>query len=486
MHHMLPIVFLGVGGLALALARSGSARAPGKRPVKVYLVGAGPGAMDLITVRGQNVLQQADVVLTDRLVHPEQLAILCKPGCLIVNVGKDSSKDRYSQRDLEHELVTHATLAGEGKVVVRFKGGDPFVFGLGGSEIEALERHGIDWEYVPGLSSAMTLPGLVLAAPLTHKGSSNGFVVLSGHKVVDSPEWDQLPVVPVPSTTLVVLMCAKNLEVISQFLTTHKQWSHDLPCAVVQNGTTTGERVVRAKLGNIAQECALQDCTRAPLTLVVGLVVDLFQSKTVATTTTTGEVWGESRLPVVNKEEDEWWVFGYGSLVWKPDLPFEQEFDGSITGFVRRFYQTSPDHRGTQELPGRVVTLVESEHDHSVVFGKVYLVDRASRLATQAKLRHREKAGYEERVVQVTTPSGRVISASVFWAPDSNPHYSHAPAEQIAREIATRQGPSGPNLEYFDRLWQAMHEMQQRYGGLHPQHALVVDEHLVEVKRHLT
>ena len=136
---------------------------------KVYLIGAGPGAFDLITLRGLEILKKADIVMTDRLVSPSLLQY-CKPHTEILNVGKGPEKDRFSQKELEKELVIAAKRVGSSGIVVRLKGGDPYVFGLGGSEVEVLEGNNISWEYIPGLSSSTSLPGLSLNVPLTHKG----------------------------------------------------------------------------------------------------------------------------------------------------------------------------------------------------------------------------------------------------------------------------------------------------------------------------
>lgn len=464
--------------------------------VKVYLVGAGPGAYDLITVRGLELLKNADVVMNDRLVSPKLLEC-CKPGCRILNVGKSSEKERFAQKDLEKELIAEAKLLEDGKYIVRLKGGDPYIYGLGGSEGLVLDEAGIQWEYVPGLSSSTSLPGLCLRAPLTHKGSSSGFMVMSGHvPPAHNSEWGQLPRCTEPLFTLVVIMCAKNLQSITSFLRIDLGWSPNLPSAVIQSGSTAEERTLRSTLDSIADDAEAHKIDEAPLALVIGKTLNVFQPRFTSTKAQLRfpQVWGNAR-EVSGGDSREWWVFGYGSLIWKSstDVPHLHVEDGYITGFVRRFWQSSPDHRGTEEKPGRVVTILPLEVAKSVtrvekiqpekVFGRVFKVDPNKIQETREKLFHREKAGYEERAVDVTTKDGRKIKASTFIALPENEHFAgEEPVADIAKVIFESVGPSGLNLEYFDELFTALTEMQLRWGERNDR---VVDAHIIDLAQAL-
>ena len=143
----------------------------------VSLVGAGPGDPGLLTLRGRERLQQADVVLTDALVSPDLLA-LCPPDAHIIHVGKRGFQDSWSQDDINALLVQQALEDG-GKRVVRLKGGDPFVFGRGGEEMLACRAAGVACEVVPGISSALAGPALA-GVPVTHRGLARSFAVLTG------------------------------------------------------------------------------------------------------------------------------------------------------------------------------------------------------------------------------------------------------------------------------------------------------------------
>lgn len=149
------------------------------------------------------------------------------------------------------------------------------------------------------------------------------------------------------------------------------------------------------------------------------------------------------------------WIFGYGSLVWRPAFPFVERVPGHITGYVRRFYQGSTDHRGVPGAPGRVVTLLPAPDD--VVTGVAYRVDPAHEDAVLAKLDHREKGGYERRVVEMLRADGDPIDVLLYVATEDNDNYlGPASIDVIAEQVRGSVGPSGPNVEYVLELARAL------------------------------
>lgn len=164
---------------------------------------------------------------------------------------------------------------------------------------------------------------------------------------------------------------------------------------------------------------------------------------------------------------DPLWVFGYGSLVWRPDIPFDHAVFARVHGFVRRFWQGSTDHRGVPGAPGRVATLIPEAH--GTVVGRAYRVPDAARDEVLARLDHREKGGYERAIVPVhplrdCPPLARAL---IYRATPDNPNWlGPASAVAIARTVANSVGPSGPNDAYVLRLYHALAEVQG------------VDEHL--------
>jgi len=151
------------------------------------------------------------------------------------------------------------------------------------------------------------------------------------------------------------------------------------------------------------------------------------------------------------------WIFGYGSLVWRPDMPVSQARRATLSGFVRRFWQGSPDHRGTHEAPGRVVTLVPDPK--GVVVGRAYRIASAALPEVLGRLDHREKAGYERRICPVHTDEGPV-DALVYFAAEGNPSWlGPAPVAEMAAHIARSVGPSGTNRAYLLELARALGEL---------------------------
>ena len=234
---------------------------------KVYLVGAGPGNPELITVRGLRYLRMADVVIYDRLVHPD-LAGETPWYAEKFFAGKEAARRALSQADINDLMIDRARA---GCTVVRLKGGDPFVFGRGGEEAVALTEAGIPWELVPGITSAVGVPALA-GIPLTYRGVASSFGVVTGHRVAGSVselDWRALASL----NTLVVLMGVSTLPRVVRSLLSNGR-DPETPVAVIQEGTLPTERVVSGTLASISRLTAIEEI-RAPATIIVGEVVRL-------------------------------------------------------------------------------------------------------------------------------------------------------------------------------------------------------------------
>lgn len=230
---------------------------------KVYLVGAGPGDPDLLTIKAARLIGQADVILYDRLVSSEILT-LAKPGAELVYVGKEKGCAEETQRRIFGELTLNAL---RGRVVLRLKGGDPMVFGRGGEEWAYLAQLGVDVEVVPGISSAIAVPSLA-AIPLTARGIARSFAVVTGHdRDGFREEWQSC----LGIDTLVILMGVANRERIAHALIDSGRPAHQ-PCAFIERGSTPQERVVVTTLAAIAEGSVDVD---SPAIWICGEVVNL-------------------------------------------------------------------------------------------------------------------------------------------------------------------------------------------------------------------
>jgi len=238
-----------------------------ERLQKVYLVGAGPGDPGLLTVKALKLLRKADVVIYDYLVNPD-LLIHLKEDAERIFVGKVGHGTQTPQSKINELLVAKA---GEGKLVVRLKGGDPFLFGRGGEEALALRAAGILFEIVPGISSALAVPAYA-GIPLTHRGLSSSIVILTGANAGDGKLSEDL-LNARAADTIVVLMGIAHLRDISEQLITLGR-SLDTPAAVIQWGTYESQRVVTGTLETIADIAAGQRL-RSPSIIVIGEVVRL-------------------------------------------------------------------------------------------------------------------------------------------------------------------------------------------------------------------
>ncbi|GAB3083679.1 uroporphyrinogen-III C-methyltransferase [Isoptericola nanjingensis] len=237
-------------------------------PGRVTLVGAGPGAADLLTYRAWRALTTADVVVTDRLVPREVLDDL-GPGVEVVDVGKTPGRHTLPQEEIDALIVARA-LAGQR--VVRLKGGDPFVFGRGGEEVAACRAAGVPVEVVPGVSSALAAPALA-GVPLTHRGTTTAFHVVTGHTRDGAAGGDVLDDVSVAcvtsrAATLVVLMGVAALPgIVARLLDAGA--APGTPVAIVERGSLPDQRVTRVAL-DLAAKRAEEVGVRAPAVVVIG------------------------------------------------------------------------------------------------------------------------------------------------------------------------------------------------------------------------
>lgn len=232
----------------------------------VYLVGAGPGDPELLTVKARRLLGEADAVVYDYLVAPEMLELL-RPGCERHFAGKKGGQFCKPQGEIDQMLVR---LALEGKNVVRLKGGDPFVFGRGGEEACALLAAGIAFEIVPGVTSALAAAAYA-GIPLTHRVHSSSVVLLTGHEDPAKPDahvhWEDYSRL---GATLCIYMGVKNLPTIARRLEAGGL-SAATPAAIIQSATTEEHRTLLGTLGSVAALAAAHD-VEAPAMVIIGEV----------------------------------------------------------------------------------------------------------------------------------------------------------------------------------------------------------------------
>ncbi len=258
----------GVRDAIVAALRDGAIAVPDEdRSPGVVLVGGGPGDPELITVAARRALSEADVVVADRLA-PRELLDELSPDVEVVDVTKLPRGRAATQEDINRVIVDRA-LAGHR--VVRFKGGDSFVYGRGYEEALACDEAGVPWRVIPGLSSAISVPASV-GIPLTHRGVAHDFTVISGHLPPGHPEslveWDAVARL---RGTVVLLMAVRNLQAIAERLQREGR-RPGTPVAVISEGTMPGERVLLGTLGSIGEDIA-KESVRAPAIVVIGDVV---------------------------------------------------------------------------------------------------------------------------------------------------------------------------------------------------------------------
>lgn len=243
-----------------------------KRLGRVFLVGAGPGDPELLTLKAAGLIGRAEAVVYDRLVSPEVLA-LASPRARLISVGKAPKRHPVPQHEINQILVD---LAGQGLSVVRLKGGDPFIFGRGSEEMECLRAAGIPVEVVPGITAAQGCAAAT-GVPLTHRGLATGVRYVTGHCRADLPldlDWAGLAC---PETTLVVYMGAATIAEISANLSAHGM-PGDMPVLVVSNGTTPREHRLVTRLDKVSGDVALARLD-GPVLFVVGRVVSLYEER---------------------------------------------------------------------------------------------------------------------------------------------------------------------------------------------------------------
>ena len=236
---------------------------------KVYLVGAGPGDPDLITLKAIELIKKADVVLYDRLVSKKILAMIPKR-CKSIYVGRAVGDDTTHQDSTNELMVKYAKLK---KTVVRLKGGDPIIFGRGGEEAEFLKSFKIKYEIIPGITSGIgsaTYAGI----PLTHRQFASSVVFVTGHedpeKKTEVVKWKKLAK---SVDTIVIMMGLSRIEEISKKLI-EGGMDKTMPVAVIQNGTTPKQKMIKGTISNISNKIK-RNKIRPPTNIIIGRVVDL-------------------------------------------------------------------------------------------------------------------------------------------------------------------------------------------------------------------
>ena len=232
---------------------------------KVYIVGAGCGDFELLTLKGKRCIEEADCIIYDRLVN-RRILNFAKKGTELIYLGKENTEGGLIQSEINEKIVEKAL---EGKTVVRLKGGDPFVFGRGGEEVEKIVENNIPFEIVPGITSAIAVPEYA-GIPITHRGMSKSFHVFTGMTAKDNKFHNFEPIAKLDGT-LVFLMGIKNLELITKELIKFGKNSKT-PVAIIEKGTTGKQRIIEGILENIF-EISKKEKVEAPAIIVIGDVV---------------------------------------------------------------------------------------------------------------------------------------------------------------------------------------------------------------------
>ncbi|MGB5288574.1 MAG: uroporphyrinogen-III C-methyltransferase [Ignavibacteriaceae bacterium] len=237
---------------------------------KVYLVGAGPGDVGLITIKAMEKLKTADVVVYDRLINDELLSF-CKKDCELIFVGKESGFHPIEQEKITEILLSKSK---SGLNVVRLKGGNPCIFGRGSEEAIEIKKAGIKYEIIPGITSGIAAP-IYSGIPLTHRGIITQCVFVTAHECPDKPgtqvEWDKLA--QLKNTSLVIYMGASRIEAITKKLIQHGM-DPATPAAAIENGTLPTQRTITGRLDEIAAEFTKQEF-HAPVIIMISETISL-------------------------------------------------------------------------------------------------------------------------------------------------------------------------------------------------------------------
>lgn len=233
---------------------------------KVYLTGAGPGDVELLTIKALKLVQKADVIIYDRLANNEILKE-AKKDAILIFVGKEKGNHRVPQDEI-NEIIYQNALKYE--TVVRLKGGDPFVFGRGAEEALYLKQRDISFEIIPGVTSAISVPAYA-GIPVTSRGVTPSFRVVTGHRKssdnIANINWNSF----IEDETIVFLMGLHNINlIVNKLLEVGK--AKEYPCAIISNGTTKKQKVITGTLGNIVEKSKE---AQSPAIIIIGEVVNL-------------------------------------------------------------------------------------------------------------------------------------------------------------------------------------------------------------------
>jgi uroporphyrin-III C-methyltransferase len=230
---------------------------------KVYIVGAGPGDPELLTIKGLRCIQEADVILYDRLVNPDLLSE-SKPGSKLIFCGKEPGCHSLNQNVINKMIVQYAK---NGNIVTRLKGGDPFIYGRGAEEAKMLKQHGIEFEIIPGITSGIAAPAYA-GIPLTHRKYASSVVFVTGHLYKEKElHWDHISHID----TIVIYMGVARLQYIQQMLMENGR-SPETPVAVIYKGTTCRQKTAICVLKNVAETIERENIQN-PSIIVIGDIV---------------------------------------------------------------------------------------------------------------------------------------------------------------------------------------------------------------------
>lgn len=234
---------------------------------KVYIMGAGPGDLELLTLKGKRAIEEADCIVYDRLINP-RIFDFAKKDAEMIYLGKGNTEGGVIQEEINRTIVTKAL---EGKTVARVKGGDPFVFGRGGEEIQSLFDNGISFEVIPGITSSISVPAYA-GIPVTHRGVARSFHVFTGHTMEDGT-WHNFEAIAKLEGTLVFLMGIKTLPIIVSDLVKNGK-NPETPVAIIEKGATADQRVTVGTLENIIEKAKERKIVPPAIT-IIGEVVNL-------------------------------------------------------------------------------------------------------------------------------------------------------------------------------------------------------------------